>query len=114
MQIPCFIDLQKFSNKGTQLRNPPSPKLISENMSQSKTTIGSPKSPKSDDSQKFDSASSSPSKPGRLSSSIKSSSGNGTSFSLAERLAQSTKTKLSLSPKSPGTKSPSTSPNSSS
>ncbi|XP_003246078.1 uncharacterized protein LOC100160598 isoform X2 [Acyrthosiphon pisum] len=80
-------------------------------MSQQKTTIGSPKSPKSsDENSKSDSASSSPSKSGRSPSSTKSSPGGNKSPSLAERLAQSNKAKLNQSLRSPVSKSPPTSP----
>jgi hypothetical protein len=106
-----LLDLQQFLEKGLQLRNPPSPKLVvSGNMSQQKTTTGSPKSPKSpDDNSKSDSASSSPSKSGRSPSSTKSSPGSIKS-SLAERLAQSNKAKVNQSLRSPVSKSSPTSP----
>uniref|UniRef100_A0A2S2NFS7 Methenyltetrahydrofolate synthase domain-containing protein n=1 Tax=Schizaphis graminum TaxID=13262 RepID=A0A2S2NFS7_SCHGA len=105
-------DLQQFLEKGLQLRNPPSPKLVvSGNMSQQKTTTGSPKSPKSpDDNSKSDSASSSPSKSGRSPSSTKSSPGSIKSPCLAERLAQSNKAKVNQSLRSPVSKSSPTSP----
>lgn len=104
--------LQQFLNEGLQLKNPPSPKLVvSGNMSQQKTTTGSPKSPKSpDDNTKSDSSSSSPSKSGRSPSSTKSSPGSIKSPSLAERLAQSNKAKLNQSSRSPVSKSSPTSP----
>ncbi|XP_025206478.1 uncharacterized protein LOC112602557 isoform X2 [Melanaphis sacchari] len=104
--------LQQFPNESLKLRNPPSPKLVvSGNMSQQKTTTGSPKSPKSpDDSSKSDNASSSISKSGRSPSSTKSSPGSIKSPSLAERLAQSNKVKLNQSSKSPVSKSSPTSP----
>jgi len=107
-----LLDLQQFPNEGLKLRNPPSPKLVdSGNMSQQKTTTGSPKSPKSsDDNLKSDSASSSPSKSGRSPSSTKSSPGSSKSPSLAERLAQSNKAKLNQSLRSPVSKSSPTSP----
>lgn len=80
-------------------------------MSQSKT--GSPKSPKSsDENLKCDAVFSSPSKSGRSPPTNKSSPGN-KSLSLVERLAQSTRGKSSLTSKSPASKSPPTSPNSS-
>lgn len=112
--IICLIllELQQFLEEGLQVRNPPSPKLlVSGNMSQQKTTTGSPKSPKSpEDNSKSDSGSSSPSKSGRSPSSIKLSPGSIKSPTLAERLAQSNKAKLNQSLRSPVSKSPPTSP----
>lgn len=77
-------------------------------MSQSKTTIGSPKSPKSPDDNLKSSGSSSPSKSSP--SSAKSSPGSSKSLTLSERLAQSTRGKSNPALKSQVSKSSPTSP----